>query len=113
MGCVKLHLLDQQYKNTELKVSYINKKLTLNNSAVNERRAILVNMIDPNGMWSDWVEDRQKRIYWDEQVTSQATTKAGETYVGKTVYATNGDGGFRYGDQYGNWHISEQLPEIR
>ena len=112
MGCVKLHLLDQQYKNTELKVSYINKKLTLNNSAVNERRAILVNMIDPNGMWSDWVEDRQKRIYWDEQVTSQATTKAGETYVGKTVYATNGDGGFRYGDQYGNWHNSAPLPEI-
>jgi len=93
-------------------VSYINKKLTLNNSAVNERRAILVNMIDPNGMWSDWVEDRQKRIYWDEQVTSQATTKAGETYVGKTVYATNGDGGFRYGDQYGNWHNSAPLPEI-
>ena len=71
-----------------------------------------VNMIDPNGMWSDWVEDRQKRIYWDEQATSQATTKAGETYVGKTVYATNGDGGFRYGDQYGNWHDSAPLPEI-
>ena len=41
-GCVKLHLLDQQYENTELRVSYINKKLTLNNSAVKLRRAILV-----------------------------------------------------------------------
>ena len=28
MGCIKLHILDQQYKNTELKVCYINKELT-------------------------------------------------------------------------------------
>jgi len=30
MGCVKLHILDEQYKSAELKVSYINKKLTSN-----------------------------------------------------------------------------------
>lgn len=37
MGCLKLHILDQQYKNAELKVSYINKELTLKNSAENVR----------------------------------------------------------------------------
>ena len=35
MGCVKLHILDEQYKRTELKVSYFNKGLTLKNSAGN------------------------------------------------------------------------------
>lgn len=49
MGCVKLHILDQQYKNTELKVSCVKKELTLKNSAVNGRKAILVRYIDPDG----------------------------------------------------------------
>jgi RHS repeat-associated protein len=71
-----------------------------------------VNMIDPNGMWSDWVEDRQKRIYWDEQATSQATTALGEAYIGRTVYATDQNGSFRYGDQFGNWHDSAPLGEV-
>ncbi len=51
-----------------------------------------VNAIDPTGMSYDWVEDKYKHIYWDENAISQATTKAGETYLGKTVYATNEDG---------------------
>jgi len=49
MGCVKLHILDQQYKNTELKVSCVKKELTLKNSAGNGRKAILVKFIDPDG----------------------------------------------------------------
>lgn len=49
MGCVQLHILEQQYKGTELKVSYINKELTLKNSALNERSKTLVLYIDPNG----------------------------------------------------------------
>ena len=57
MGCVKLHILDEQYKRTELKVSYINKKLTLNNSVENACRVSLyvycgnnpVRYIDPDG----------------------------------------------------------------
>ena len=49
MGCVELHILDEQYKRTELSVSYINKKPTLNNSAVKPRRWILVLYIDPDG----------------------------------------------------------------
>jgi len=49
MGCVKLHILDEQYKRTELKVSYINKELTSKNSAVNLRSGMLVRFVDPNG----------------------------------------------------------------
>ena len=51
MGCVKLHILDEQYKRTELKVSYINKKLTPNFCAVKPRRATLIRFIDPDGRW--------------------------------------------------------------
>ena len=35
MGCVKLHILDQQYKKPELQVSCHNKKLTSKNSVLN------------------------------------------------------------------------------
>ena len=58
MGCVKLHILDEQYKSNELKVSYFKKELTLKNSAVKEQGATLyayclnnpINM-DPTGMY--------------------------------------------------------------
>jgi hypothetical protein len=56
MGCVKLHILDEQYKRTELKVSYFNKELTLNNSAGNACRCMLVRFADPDGKdWKDKV----------------------------------------------------------
>ena len=50
MGCVKLHILDEQYKRTELKISYTNKELTFNNSVENERKGTLMRFIDPTGM---------------------------------------------------------------
>lgn len=41
--------------------------------------------IDINGEGvDDWVERKNGSIYWDKNATSQATTKAGETYLGKT-----------------------------
>ena len=49
MGCVKLHILDEQYKSTELQVSYINKKLTSNFYAENLRSGMLIRYIDPDG----------------------------------------------------------------
>ena len=49
MGCVKLHILDEQYKSTELKVSYINKKLTSNFCVQNLRSGMLIRYIDPDG----------------------------------------------------------------
>lgn len=40
---------------------------------------------DPTGMsGKDWVEKKNGDIYWDENATSQETTKEGETYRGKT-----------------------------
>ena len=44
-----------------------------------------INRVDPTGMLDDWVEDKNRRIYWDEYATSQATAKAGETYLGQNV----------------------------
>lgn len=52
-----------------------------------------INAIDPNGMSTDWVEDENKNIYWDENATSQETTKEGETYLGKAVVVFNGSNG--------------------
>ena len=49
-----------------------------------------INKIDPNGMLDDWVEDREGHIYWDKNAISQATTKEGEKYLGKTVVVFNG-----------------------
>jgi hypothetical protein len=49
MGCVKLHILDEQYKRTELRISYFNRELTANNSAENPRRCTLIRYIDPDG----------------------------------------------------------------
>jgi len=49
MGCVKLHILDEQYKSTELKVSYSRKELTSNFCAENLRSGMLIKFIDPDG----------------------------------------------------------------
>ncbi len=66
-----------------------------------------VNLIDPTGMSYDWVQDKENRIKWDQNATPDT-----EGYLGKTVYATNENGEFRYGDQYGNWHDSAPLGEV-
>lgn len=98
MGCVKLHILDQQYKYTELKVSCVNKKLTLNNSAVKERREILVRYIDPTGMeieevsLKEWtklkqqIEKQRDKIQSDINILSAKAESEGwssEKLVGK------------------------------
>jgi hypothetical protein len=33
----------------------------------------------------DWVKDQEGNISWDKNANSQATTKAGDTYLGKTL----------------------------
>jgi hypothetical protein len=37
-------------------------------------------------MFDDWVEGTDGTIYWDENATSQETTKSGERYLGKEGY---------------------------
>ena len=42
--------------------------------------------IDPDGMApDDFVKRKDGSIYWDNNANSQATTKSGETYLGKTL----------------------------
>jgi hypothetical protein len=41
--------------------------------------------IDPDGMLEDFVQDEDGNIRWDNNANDQATTKAGETYLGKTL----------------------------
>ena len=50
MGCIKLSILDEQYKRTEIKVSSPQKELTPFFYVVKGRRVLLVNLIDPTGM---------------------------------------------------------------
>jgi hypothetical protein len=44
-----------------------------------------INRVDPDGRLDDWVESANGKIYWDDNATSQATTKKGEKYLGKNV----------------------------
>ena len=54
-----------------------------------------INRIDPDGAL-DWVLNGENEIYWDDNANSQATTQAGETYLGKDLtftFNSNIDGG--------------------
>jgi hypothetical protein len=44
-----------------------------------------INRIDLTGALDDFVKDAAGNIKWDNNANSQATTKAGETYLGKTL----------------------------
>ncbi len=92
MACVKLHILEQQYKHTDLKVSYINKKLTLNNSVPNQRKGILVKHIDPDGefpLLSNLIGAAGGAIFeYGSQVVSNVINEGG---VKLSVFTTNID----------------------
>ncbi|MBB4045356.1 hypothetical protein [Bacteroides reticulotermitis] len=93
MGCVKLHILDQQYKNTELKVSYTNKELTSKNSVVNLRRRTLVNRIDPDGR--DWYYDKDDTRQFNPVLNKYYQVRVlqeGQTYISATDIVKNKKG---------------------
>ncbi|MEM9391872.1 MAG: RHS repeat-associated core domain-containing protein [Bacteroidota bacterium] len=46
-----------------------------------------INRVDPDGAL-DWVLNGDNEIYWDDNANSQATTQAGETYLGKELTFT-------------------------
>lgn len=71
-----------------------------------------VNYIDPFGMDMDWVEDKNHHVYWDDNAKSQETTKKGERYLDKTVFATDKEGNVFYGDEAGRWHDFASIPEV-
>nr|WP_228421927.1 RHS repeat-associated core domain-containing protein [Chryseobacterium soldanellicola] len=48
-----------------------------------------IRYVDTNGLsGTDFVERKDGSIYWDKNANSQATTKAGETYLGKNLSFT-------------------------
>jgi hypothetical protein len=56
-----------------------------------------INFTDPTGLWEDWVQSESGDIYWDDNATSQETTKKGETYLGKAVVVFEGSENERLG----------------
>ncbi len=45
-----------------------------------------IRFIDPDGRAPfDWVQGKDGGIYWDKNATSQASTKSGETYLGRNL----------------------------
>ncbi len=63
-----------------------------------------INRVDPTGALDDWVESADGEIYWDENATSQETTKEGEKYLGKAVVVFNGSENEKMGTYTGNSH---------
>jgi RHS repeat-associated protein len=66
-------------------------------------------LYDPNGMFDDWVMDKNGHIYWDENAKNQETTKQGETYLGKEGQHSIGTRVFNY---HGDGTYDEQEPVI-
>ncbi|MDR0970902.1 MAG: RHS repeat-associated core domain-containing protein [Bacteroidales bacterium] len=49
-----------------------------------------VNLVDPDRMQIDWVEDKNGKKYWNDNAKDQSTTKEGEKYLGEAVVVFNG-----------------------
>lgn len=97
LGCVQLHILEQQYKRTELKVSYRNKELTLKNSAVNERSNTLILFVDPDGR-EIWIafdvtnKDGSTSVQKVQYKEGKLYGRDGKEYTGANAYATKVQG---------------------
>lgn len=69
-----------------------------------------IRFVDRDGMApNDWVMGKNKKPYWDDKATSKATTKAGETYLGKSVqYGTKeGYGASLNPDKTWNYQLAD------
>ena len=87
MGCLKLSILDEQYK-TEQNVSS-HKKLTFTFYAENERRVLLyaycannpLKYVDPTGMSYDGYEDGNGNYQWFDNHTEASFTEGNTTWT--------------------------------
>jgi RHS repeat-associated protein len=64
-----------------------------------------IRFIDPDGMKPEWVEKEKGEVYWDQNATSQESTKKGEKYLGKNVIVEEG------GSVDKNGYVKEDINE--
>ena len=139
MGCVKLHILDEQYKNTELRVSYFNKELTPNFCAENPRSVRVyawcgnnpVNRVDPTGLIdykingngyiydSSSLWDKIKRLWNGPDKTDKLIAPNGKTLemsagTMKDFTDKKDDNGMKIGQSFKieNFDVAEQVHEF-
>jgi len=73
-----------------------------------------VKFVDPDGREPfDWVRGKDRRIYWDNNATSQSTTKKGETYIGKTDKSVLDYLGFNTNYKFSKWSMGASANEER
>ena len=97
MGCIKLSILDEQYKRTEIRVSSPQKELTSVFFVVTARRASLyaycsnnpVSKIDPTGLSDGWIDDGNGNVFWDNNTNSQEEFNT--NYANKPGYSYASD----------------------
>ena len=107
MGCVKLHILDQHYKQTELKVSYIKKELTLNNRVQNARRYLFTGYERDNESGLDYAGAR----YYDSKITfPYSPDKKWYLSPHHSPYVWNNNNPIKYIDPDGNYSVTP-LPD--
>ena len=65
-------------------------------------------LFDPNGMFDDWVMDKNGVIYWDENAKDQSTTKFGEQYLGRAGQRNYGTAVVNYKSD-GSWSFMDPV----
>ena len=97
MGCIRLEILDEQYRKSELKVSSPQKELTFDFSAVKEHRLLVyaycmnnpLKYIDPTGMDVEIAGDENKNVV---ERLQQCTPNLVLTLTGEKLNAEIKDG---------------------
>ena len=65
-------------------------------------------LYDPNGMFDDWVMDKNGIIYWDANAKDQSTTKFGEQYLGRAGQISYGTSVVNYKSD-GSWSFMDPV----
>ena len=70
MGCIKLNILDEQYKKTEIKVSYRREKLTSNFCGVDAGKYLLNGLVISEYR-QDWMLDAIPKFYFNSKMLDE------------------------------------------